>query len=98
VTIGLCGRKRVLPHFGVLGSQASGLALIVLPTLVVENELLILACVAAAVGLRFLAHRHGKLQGFVDANKNGADDRWRGGQVGRLARRNRRGAKIDGTV
>jgi len=52
-----------------------GLALMVLPTLVVGNELLILAGVAAAVGLWFLAHRHGRLQGFVDANKNGVDDR-----------------------
>ena len=54
---------------------AGGLALMVLPTLVVGNELLILAGVAAAVGLWFLAHRHGKLQGFVDANKDGVDDR-----------------------
>jgi hypothetical protein len=54
---------------------AGGLALIVLPTLVVGNELLILAGVAAAVGLWFLAHRHGRLQGFVDANKDGVDDR-----------------------
>jgi len=52
-----------------------GLALMVLPTLIVGNELLILAGVAAAVGLWFLAHRHGRLQGFVDANKNGLDDR-----------------------
>jgi hypothetical protein len=42
---------------------------------VVGNELLILAGVAAAVGLWFLAHRHGRLQGFVDANRNGVDDR-----------------------
>lgn len=54
---------------------AGGLALMVLPTLVVGNELLILAGVAAAVGLWFLAHRHGRLRGFVDANKNGLDDR-----------------------
>jgi hypothetical protein len=54
---------------------AGGLALMVLPTLVVGNELLILAGVATAVGLWFLAHRHGKLQGFVDANRNGVDDR-----------------------
>jgi len=44
-----------------------GLALIVLPTLIVGNELLILAGVAAAVGLWFLAHRHGQLRGLVDA-------------------------------
>jgi hypothetical protein len=52
-----------------------GLALMVLPTLIVGNELLILAIVLMAVGGWFLAHRHGRLQGFVDANKNGIDDR-----------------------
>mgnify|MGYP000008363389 CR=1 FL=1 len=52
-----------------------GLALMVLPTLIVGNELLILAIVVMAVGGWFLAHRHGRLQGFVDANKNGIDDR-----------------------
>ena len=52
-----------------------GLALMVLPTLVVGNELLILAGVSVAVGGWFLAHRHGRLQGFVDANKDGLDDR-----------------------
>ena len=52
-----------------------GLALMVLPTLIVGNELLILGGVAVAVGGWFLAHRHGRLQGFVDANKNGVDDR-----------------------
>jgi len=57
---------------------AGGLALMVLPTLVVGNELVILAGVAAAVGLWFLAHRHGRLQGFVDANRNGVDDRVEG--------------------
>jgi hypothetical protein len=55
-----------------------GLALMVLPTLVVGNELIILAGVATAVGLWFLAHRHGRLQGFVDANQNGVDDRLEG--------------------
>jgi hypothetical protein len=54
---------------------AGGLALIVLPTLIVGNELLILGGVGVAVGGWFLAHRHGRLQGFVDANKNGIDDR-----------------------
>ena len=52
-----------------------GLALMVLPTLIVGNELLILGGVAICVALWFLAHRHGRLQGFVDANKNGIDDR-----------------------
>ena len=46
---------------------AGGLALIILPSLVVGNELLILAGVASAVGLWFLAHRHGQLRGLVDA-------------------------------
>jgi hypothetical protein len=48
-----------------------GLALMVLPTLIVGNELLILAGVASAVGLWFLAHRHGQLRGLVDANNSG---------------------------
>jgi hypothetical protein len=46
---------------------AGGLALMILPTLIVGNELLILAGVAAAVGLWFFAHRHGQLRGLVDA-------------------------------
>jgi hypothetical protein len=49
-----------------------GLALIVLPTVIVGNELLIMGGVAAAVGLWFLAHRHGQLRGQVDASKNEA--------------------------
>ena len=48
---------------------AGGLALIILPTLIVGNELLILAGVASAVGLWFFAHRHGQLRGLVDAAK-----------------------------
>ena len=52
---------------------AGGLALMVLPTLIVGNELLILAGVATAVGLWFFAHRHGQLRGLVEANKNGAE-------------------------
>lgn len=48
---------------------AGGVALIILPSLVVGNELWILAGVATAVGLWFLAHRHGQLRGLVDANK-----------------------------
>jgi hypothetical protein len=50
-----------------------GLALMVLPSLIVGNELLILAGVTAAVGLWFFAHRHGQLRGLVDA-ANGAGD------------------------
>ena len=48
---------------------AGGLALIILPTLIVGNELLILAGVAAAVGLWFFAYRHGQLRGLVNAKK-----------------------------
>jgi hypothetical protein len=42
-----------------------GIALMVLPTLVVGNELLILGVVVLAVGGWFLAHRHGQLSGMV---------------------------------
>ena len=52
---------------------AGGLALMVLPTLIVGNELLILAGVAAAVGLWFLAHRHGQLRGLVESNNSGKE-------------------------
>lgn len=55
-----------------------GIALMVLPTLIVGNELLILGGVGALVGGWFFAHRHGRLRGFVDANKNGIDDRLEG--------------------
>jgi len=45
-----------------------GLALMVLPTMVAGNELLILGGVAVAVGGWFLAHRHGHLRGIVAAS------------------------------
>ena len=48
---------------------AGGLALIVLPTLVIGHEGLILGGVALAVGGWFLAHRYGTLRGLVDAAK-----------------------------
>jgi hypothetical protein len=47
-----------------------GLALIVLPTVIVGNEMLIMGGVAASVGLWFLAHRHGQLRGLVDAKNS----------------------------
>jgi hypothetical protein len=50
-----------------------GLALMVLPTLIVGNELLILGGVGAAVGVWFFAHRHGQLRGLVDAGKATGD-------------------------
>ena len=45
-----------------------GVALMVLPTLVVGNELLILGVVGVVVGGWFLAHRHGQLRGLVAAS------------------------------
>ena len=45
-----------------------GLALMVLPSLIVGNELLILGGVGLAVGAWFLAHRHGQLRGAVEAS------------------------------
>jgi hypothetical protein len=45
-----------------------GVALMVLPTMVVGNELLILGVVALVVGGWFLAHRHGTLRGVVAAS------------------------------
>jgi hypothetical protein len=47
-----------------------GLALMVLPSLIVGNELLILGGVLVAVGGWFLAHRHGQLRGIVAATAN----------------------------
>jgi hypothetical protein len=47
-----------------------GVALMILPTLVVGHEVLILSGVAVAVGGWFLAHRHGQLRGVVDAAKD----------------------------
>jgi len=58
-----------------MGMAAGGVALMVLPTMIVGNELLILGGVAVSVGAWFLAHRHGQLKGMVDANQNGIDDR-----------------------
>ena len=49
-----------------------GVALMVLPSLVVGNELLILGVVALTVGGWFLAHRHGHLRGLVAASQPAA--------------------------
>ncbi len=46
-----------------------GVALMVLPSLVVGNQLLILGGVAAVVGAWSLAHRHGRLRGMADAGE-----------------------------
>jgi len=45
-----------------------GVALMVLPSMIVGNELLILGVVGVAVGGWFLAHRHGELRGQVAAS------------------------------
>lgn len=44
-----------------------GLALVILPTLIVGNELLILGGVGLTAGAWFLAHRHGHLRGLLSA-------------------------------
>ena len=53
---------------------AGGVALMILPSLIVGNELLILGGVAAAVGIWFFAHRHGQLRGLVNAATTAVDD------------------------
>src|SRR6266699_6689499 len=44
-----------------------GVALIILPSLLIGNELLIFAGVALAIGVWFLAHRHGRVHGELSA-------------------------------
>ncbi len=53
----------------------AGIALIALPSLIVGHELLIMCVGVGAVAIYWFSHRHGKLQGFIDANKDGIDDR-----------------------
>jgi hypothetical protein len=48
-----------------------GVALMVLPSMVVGNELLILGVVGIAVGGWFVAHRHGELRGQAAASAGG---------------------------
>ena len=48
-------------------SMLGGVALMILPSMLVGNELLILGVVGAAVGGWFLAHRHGHLRGMIAA-------------------------------
>ena len=50
-----------------LAALAGGIALMVLPTLVVGHELIILTAVVVGVGIWFLAHRHGQLRGMVES-------------------------------
>ncbi len=42
-----------------------GLALMVLPSMIVGNELLIMGCVLGVVAIWFFAYRHGNLRGLV---------------------------------
>jgi hypothetical protein len=48
---------------------AAGIALIILPSLLVGHELLILAVAGGAVGIWFFAHRHGGLRATVEMLK-----------------------------
>lgn len=70
------------PLKAIIGSMTTsavfclaGLALIVLPVVVVGNEILILSVAVGAAALYWFSHRHGQLRGFVDANRDGIDDR-----------------------
>ena len=59
-----------------------GIALMILPTLVVGNELLILGGVALTIGAWFLAHRHGELRGQLAA---AAPEQSAGGRHGHIS-------------
>lgn len=48
---------------------AAGLALIILPTFIVGNELLILGVALGGAGLYFFAHRHAKARGELETLK-----------------------------
>lgn len=48
---------------------AGGLIMMILPTIIAGNELLIAIAVLGIVGLYIWTHRHGKLQGIVDTVK-----------------------------
>jgi hypothetical protein len=52
---------------------AGGIALMILPTLVAGNKLLILGAVGLTAGAWFLAHRHGHLRGQLATNHPQAD-------------------------
>ncbi|MEI6077076.1 MAG: hypothetical protein WCS94_15960 [Verrucomicrobiota bacterium] len=51
-----------------------GLALMILPSMVVGNELLILGCVLGVVAVWFFAYRHGNLRGLVAASQKTTED------------------------
>lgn len=54
---------------------AVGVFLIFAPAVVVGNEQLFLVLGLGLPALWFFVHKHGRLQGLVDANKDGVDDR-----------------------
>jgi hypothetical protein len=83
VALFLCGLATLFypPLQVIIGSvttsvaiTAGGLALMILPTLVVGHEMLILFGVAVGVGGWFLAHRYGTLRGMVEAAKAAVDE------------------------
>jgi len=51
-----------------------GIVLIILPSLIVGNELLILGGVGVVVGVSFFAHRHGQLRELMDAAKAAVEE------------------------
>ena len=53
----------------------AGLALCILPTLVVGHEIFILTVSVGVAGAWFLAHRHGQLRGRLDANHDEMDNK-----------------------
>jgi hypothetical protein len=57
------------PALVLAAITVGGLALMVLPSLIVGNKLLIIGGVSTVVGIWFLAHRHGHLRGVVNAEK-----------------------------
>ena len=66
------GGHRVAGHIAVSVTGPTGFQtqrVMVLPSLIVGNELLILGGVAVAVGGWFLAHRHGQLRGAVEMSR-----------------------------
>jgi hypothetical protein len=63
--------KLIIGSVTTSAAMVLGVALMVLPSLVVGNELLILGGVAATVGGWFLAHRRGQLRGVVESSKQG---------------------------
>lgn len=59
---------------------ATGLALVFAPMVVAGHEATILFAGLGLVAVWFFVHRHGRLQGMVDANHDGIDDREQRGE------------------